>query len=148
VTAVPSGGRLLFPFRGATLSRAELDAALELAHDQSATLVPAYLAVLPAQLSPDAPIVKECKVAVPLLEAVEQRAARLGVPVDARLERGRTPREALERLLEHERFDRIVIPPRTARSAGFAPDLVSWLLEQAPGRVVVSGSLQADDDSS
>ena len=45
-----------------------------------------------------------------MLEAIEQRATAQGVAVDARIERGRSYRHALERLLEHETFDRVVVP--------------------------------------
>ncbi len=44
-----------------------------------------------------------------MLEAIEQRAGAQGVPVDARIERGRSYRHALARLLEHETFDRVVV---------------------------------------
>ena len=47
---------------------------------------------------------------MPMLEAIEQRAAAQGVPVDARIERGRSYRHALARLLERESFDRVVVP--------------------------------------
>ena len=47
---------------------------------------------------------------MPLLEAVEHAALRAGLPVDARIETGRTPTHALQRLWEAERFDRIVVP--------------------------------------
>jgi hypothetical protein len=40
---------------------------------------------------------QEVATAIPLLEAVEHAASRAGVPVDARLESGRTPIHALER---------------------------------------------------
>ena len=49
---------------------------------------------------------------MPLLEAVEQAALREGVPVDARIERGRTPTHTLRRLWDVEHFDRIVVPRR------------------------------------
>ena len=39
---------------------------------------------------------------MPMLEAIEQRATAQGVPVDARIERGRSYRHALASLLEHE----------------------------------------------
>jgi hypothetical protein len=74
---------------------------------------------------------------MPLLEAIERRATRLEVPVDSRIERGRTPRHALAQLIEHERFDRIVVPAQTSRSDGFPPDDIAWLLERAPGEVAV-----------
>ena len=52
---------------------------------------------------------------MPLLEAVEHAALRAGVPVDARIEKGRTLTHALRRLWEAEHFDRIVAPAPVAR---------------------------------
>jgi hypothetical protein len=72
-----------------------------------------------------------------LLEAVEQRAEHFGVPVDARIERGRTYRHALARLLEHERYDRIIVAATSHNGDGFSADDVAWLLEHAPGEIVV-----------
>ena len=74
---------------------------------------------------------------MPLLEAIERRATRLEVPVDSRIERGRTSLHALAQLIEHERFDRIVVPAQASRSDGFPPDDIAWLLERAPGEVAV-----------
>jgi hypothetical protein len=73
---------------------------------------------------------------MPMLEAIERRATRLEVPVDSRIERGRTPRHALAQLIEHERFNRIVVPAQTSRSDGFPPNDIAWL-ERAPGEVAV-----------
>ena len=82
-----------------------------------------------------------------LLELVEQRASRTGVPVDSRIERGRSARHALEVLLDLERYDTIVMPARTSGSDGFSPADVAWALESAPGEVLVirPGSDRADD---
>jgi nucleotide-binding universal stress UspA family protein len=139
-----SPARILFPVLGSRVSRSTLDAALRLAQSDSATLVPAYIATVPMTLNLEAPIPKECETAMPLLEAIERRAIRLEVPVDSRIERGRTPRHALAELIEHERFDRIVVPAQTSRSDGFPPDDIAWLLEHAPGEVVV---LRPDADA-
>ena len=128
----PSPRRILFPFAGEALSGPVLDAALRLARAERATLVPAYLARVPMAMPLDAPIPRQCGDAMPLLEAVEQRAARAGVPVDTRIERGRTYRHALRELLEHERYDRLVV---AADDFGGAD--VAWLLEHASGEVVV-----------
>jgi len=132
-----SPARILFPVLGTTVSRTTLDAALRLAQADAATLVPAYIATVPMTLTLEAPIPKECETAMPLLEAIERRASRLEVPVDSRIERGRTPRHALAQLMEHEHFDRIVVPAQTSRSDGFPSDDIAWLLERAPGEVVV-----------
>jgi len=133
-----SARRILFPFIGSTVSHATLDATLRLARAQDATLVPAYLVVVPHHLSLEsAAPVRETEAALPVLELIDQRASRAGVPVDSRIERGRSHRHALSALLEHERFDTIVVPARTSSSDGFEPADVAWLLEHAPGEVLV-----------
>ncbi len=64
---------------------------------------------------------QQVTMAMPLLEAVEHAALRAGVPVDARVESGRTPIHALKRLWETEHFDRIVVPAAARGHSGFAP---------------------------
>ena len=132
-----AGGRILFPFLGASVSSRTLDGALRLAAVQDSTLVPAYIAMVPMDRSLEAPIQAECEVAMPLLETIEQKARRAHVAVDTRIERARDPRHGLELLLEHERFDRIVISAATSTSEGFAPEDVAWLLSNAPAEVIV-----------
>jgi nucleotide-binding universal stress UspA family protein len=133
----PAARRILFPFIGGTVSRASLDAALRLARAEGATLVPAYVVVVPLHLALEAPVPSECERAMPLLETIEQRAARLKVPVDTRIEVGRTARHALHQLVDEERFDRLVVPAATQASEGFSAEDVAWLLEHAPGEIVV-----------
>ena len=88
----------------ALVSQATLDATLRLARSQDATLVPAYLVIVPQHLSLESPApVRECEAALPVLELIDQRASRAGVPIDSRVERGRTHRHALASLMEHER---------------------------------------------
>jgi nucleotide-binding universal stress UspA family protein len=132
----PAPKRILFPFVGDTVSQRALDAALRLARAEGATLVPAYIATVPLQLNIDAPVPEECESAMPLLETIELRAARVHVPVDSRIETGRTARHALRRLVEHERFDRVVIPASETRN-GFSAVDIAWLLDNVPGEVVV-----------
>ena len=104
----PAATRILFPFVGDSLSTPAFDAALRLARAEGATLVPAYLAIVPLSVQLDTPLKKQAEVALPMLEAIEQRAATQGVPVDSRIEPGRSVRHAFRRLMEHERFDRVV----------------------------------------
>lgn len=133
-----SGRRILFPFIGSTISHATLDATLRLARAQDAVLVPAYLATIPHHLSLDSPApLREAEAALPLLELIEQRATREGVPIDSRIERGRTPRHALTALLENEAYDTLVVPAKTSATDGFDPTDIAWLLENAPGEVLV-----------
>jgi nucleotide-binding universal stress UspA family protein len=133
----PAARRILFPFVGESISRPTLDAALRLARAERATLVPAYVMTVPLNLDLGAPSPARCEQAMPLLELIERRAARLDVPVDARIEVGRTARHALHELLEHERFDRIVVPAGTRSTDGFTAEDIAWLLEHAPGEIVV-----------
>jgi hypothetical protein len=129
--------RVLFPFVGRTLSQSALDAALRLARAEGAVLMPAYLIQVPFNLGLESSLPAECEGALPMMEAIEQRAQRAGVPVDARIERGRTYRHALSLLLEHERYDRIIVAATSRNGDGFSADDVAWLLEHAPGEIVV-----------
>jgi hypothetical protein len=130
--------RILFPFIGSTISHATLDATLRLARAQDAVLVPAYLATIPDHLSLDSPApLSESEAAVPLLELIEQRATQKGVRVDSRIERGRTHRHALTALLENEGYDTLAVPAKTSTTDGFDPTDIAWLLENAPGEVLV-----------
>jgi hypothetical protein len=74
---------------------------------------------------------------MPMLEAIEQRAAAQGVPVDSRIERGRSYRHALERLLDRESFDRVVVPATAQVTSGFSGEDLVWLLEKAPAEVLI-----------
>jgi len=134
-TASPT--RILFPFSGTVLSQRGLDAALRIARVEGATLVPAFLARVPLHLPLDAALPRQCEAALPLLEAVEQRAVRAGVMVDSRIERGRTYRHAIRQLVAHESFDTIVVPAGHAEAPGLEPDDISWLLEHVPGEIIV-----------
>jgi hypothetical protein len=132
-----TGHRILFPFVLQGLSTQALDAALRLAVAEGATLVPVFLARVPLDLPLDTPLPRQCSLAVPLIEAVEQRATEAGVPVDSRIERGRNRRNALRRVIAEERFDRIVIAAASEGSPGFDADDVAWLLDHAPGEIIV-----------
>ena len=59
------------------------------------------------------------------------------MPVDARVERGRSYRHALSRLLEHETFDRVVVPATATGVAGLSGEDLVWLLEKAPAEVLI-----------
>jgi nucleotide-binding universal stress UspA family protein len=133
----PSASRILFPFVGEALSTPAFDAALRLARAEGATLVPAYLAVVPLSVRLDTPLKKEAEAALPLLEAIEQRAATQEVTVDSRIERGRSVTHALRLLMEQEDFDRVVAAGASNGHDGFSSDDVAWLLENAPGEVLI-----------
>jgi nucleotide-binding universal stress UspA family protein len=128
---------ILLPFTGIEISRRAVDAALRLSRAEGATLMPAYLAQVPKSLPLDCPIPKEAGRAMAMLEAIEQQAAAKGVPVDARIERGRTYRHALARLLAEEDFDRVVVSAGATGTQGLSGDDLVWLLERAPTEVMI-----------
>jgi len=135
--AVPkTARRILVPFSG-SLDQTVLDAAIRIARAEDAVLVPAYLLIVPLQYGEDSPLRDQVKVAVPLLEAVEHAALRAGVPVDARIEKGRTLTHALSRLWEVEPFDRIVAPAPADGRGGFTEKELAWLLLHAPTETLV-----------
>jgi hypothetical protein len=133
----PGSKRVLLPFINGSLEQSVLDAAIRIARAEEATLVPAYLIHVPLQFSLDAPMSDEVGKAVPLLEAVEHAATRAGVAVDGRVETGRAPTHALERLWSVEHFDRIVVPAPAGRAAGFTPKDLLWILTHAPSETLI-----------
>jgi hypothetical protein len=122
---------VLVPFVGA-LDPTVLAAAIRIAKAEQATLVAAYLLIVPLQYPEDSAQKDKVALALPLLEAVEQAALREGVPVDARIEKGRSLTHALRRLWEVESFDRVVAP-----AVGFTPKELAWILTNAPFETVV-----------
>ncbi len=138
--------RILVPFTRGRLDPAVLQAAIRIARAEAATLVPAYLIVTPFEFGLDAPMSQQVAAAMPLLEAVEHASLKAGVPVDARVESGRTPVHALKRLWEAERFDRVVVPA-PLDGPGFTPKDLLWILTHAPAEtVILRPQPQADDN--
>jgi nucleotide-binding universal stress UspA family protein len=139
------GGRILLPFTNQAISRRAFEAAIRLAHAEGSTLIPAFLARVPRNLPLESPLPAACAVGMPLLEAIEQRATAEGVPVDARVSRGRTYHDALQRLLEEERFDRVIVSATDNPRQGLGNDDLSWLLRTVPAEVLILRP--APDDS-
>jgi len=135
--AFPGDRRILFPFDEHTLSMDALRATLRIAHAERATLVPEYLAVVPLRVSLDAPLPRHADRAVPLLDAIERCATEAGVPVDARIEPGRSYRHALSRALGRERLDRVVIAAEGPAGHGFRSDDIAWMLDHSGTELMV-----------
>jgi nucleotide-binding universal stress UspA family protein len=131
-----SGRRVLVPFSG-RLDSTVLDAAIRIARADDATLVPAYLVIVPLEYDIDSALREQVQLAMPLLEAVERAALGAGVPVDGRIEKGRTLAHALRLLWEAERFDRVVAPAAGRGHPGFGTKDIAWLLENAPAETLV-----------
>jgi hypothetical protein len=129
--------RILVPFTGGQLDPTVLSAAIRIARAEEGVLVPSYLLVVPLEYAEDSPLVDQVAVAMPLLEAVEHAALREGVPVDARIEKGRSPTHALRRLWEVETFDRVVAPAPANGSGGLSLKDVTWILAHAPSETLV-----------
>ena len=129
--------RILVPFTGSSISRRAFDASIRLARAEGATIMPAYLARVPRHLPLDAPLPAQCLSAMSLLEAIEQRATAQGVSVDSRIIRGRTYRDALQRLLDAEHVDRVIVSATSNARAGLSADDLEWLLEKVPAEVMI-----------
>jgi hypothetical protein len=106
--------------------------------------MPAFLARVPRHLPLDAPIPAQCLTGMPVLEAIEQRVTAQGVHVDTRVSRGRSYRHALERLLENESFDRIIVSATPNPRTGLSTRDIDWLLEDAPAEVLILRPALAD----
>jgi len=137
--------RVLVPFTRGGLDPGVLDASIRIARAESATLVPAYLIVTPFEFALDAPMSEQVAVAMPLLEAVEHAALKAGVPVDARVETGRSSIHALQRLWDVERFDRIVVPAPVGHELGFTPRDLLWILTHAPNETMILRPASAEE---
>jgi nucleotide-binding universal stress UspA family protein len=129
--------RILVPFTGMSISRRALDAAIRLARVEDATIMPTYLARVPRHLALDAPLPNQCLQAMPLLEAIEQRAIAQGVGVDSRIVRGRTYRDALRRTLDVEPVDLVIVSATANGNKGLSADDLEWLLEKVPAEVLI-----------
>jgi hypothetical protein len=129
--------RILLPFTGMSISRRSFDAAVRLARAEDATIMPAYLARVPRHLALEAPLPAQCLQAMPLLEAIEQRASTQGVAVDTRIVRGRTYRDALRRMLEDEPVDRVIVSATSNGHKGLSAEDLEWMLEKVPAEVLI-----------
>jgi nucleotide-binding universal stress UspA family protein len=129
--------RILLPFTGQAISRRAFEAAVRLAKAENATIMPALLVRVPRNLPLDAPLPVQCAEGMPLLEAIEQRVTSQGIAVDARIGRGRTYRDGLRHLLEHEQFDRVIVSATDSPRVGLSGDDLEWLLERVPAEVMI-----------
>ena len=129
--------RIVLPFTGQAISQRAFDAALRLAKAENATIMPAFLARVPRNLPIEAPLPAACAEGMPLLDAIEQDASAQGIEVDARIARGRTYRDGLRRLVEQERFDRIIISATDSPRRGLTSGDLEWLLERVPAEVMI-----------
>jgi nucleotide-binding universal stress UspA family protein len=137
--------RILLPFSGQAISRRSFEAAVRLAKAENAIVMPAFLARVPMNLPLESPLPVQCARGMPLLEAIEQRVASQGLPVESRVGRGRSARDALHRLLEQEDFDRIIVSADENPYSGLSYDDLRWLLEEAPAEILILRPAQEDD---
>jgi nucleotide-binding universal stress UspA family protein len=137
--------RVLLPFTNQAISRRAFEAAIRIAKADGATVVPAFLARVPRNLPIDSPLPAACEIGMPLLETMEQRFTAEGIPVDARVSRGRTYRDALERLLNQERFDRVIVSATNSPRNGLSRDDLGWLLQSVPAEVLILRPAPDDD---
>ncbi len=129
--------RILLPFTGQAISRRAFEAAVRLAKAENAIVMPAFLARVPMSLPLDSALPVQCARGMSLIEAIEQRLSSQGVPVDSRIGRGRTARDALRNLLAQEHFDRIIVSADEDPRAGLSYDDLKWLLERVPAEIMI-----------
>jgi nucleotide-binding universal stress UspA family protein len=128
---------ILLPFTGQAISRRAFEAAVRLAKAENAIIMPAFLARVPMNLPLETALPVQCARGMPLLEAIEQRVASQGIPVESRVGRGRSARDALRRLLDQEHFDRIIVSAEEDSSDGLGYDDLRWLLERVPAEILI-----------
>ena len=129
--------RILLPFSGQAISRRSFEAAVRLAKAENAVIMPAFLASVPMNLPLDTALPAQCGRGMPLLEAIEQRATVQGVPVDSRVSRGRSSRDALRKLIEQEHFDRIIVSADEDPHSGLSYEDLRWMLERVPAEIMI-----------
>ena len=130
--------RILLPFTGQEINRRSLEAAVRLAKAENAIIMPAFLARVPMNLPLETALPVQSARGMPLLEAIEQRVSSQGIPVDSRVGRGRSPRDALRKLIEGEHFDRIIVSAdEDPRAGGLGYDDLRWLLERVPAEILI-----------
>jgi nucleotide-binding universal stress UspA family protein len=137
--------KILLPFTGQAISRRAFEAAVRLARAENATIMPAFLARVPRNLPIDSPLPAQCHNGMPLLETIEQQAVNQGVAVDSRVARGRTYRDALQRLLDDEQFDRIIVSATESPRVGLSAEDLQWLLQRVPAEVMILRPAPDDD---
>jgi hypothetical protein len=128
---------ILLPFTGRAISRRSFEAAVRLAKAEHATVMPAFLARVPMSLPLDSALPVQCAGGMPLLEAIEQRLTAQGIPVDSRVARGRSARDALRRLIEREHFDRVIVSADEDPRSGLSYEDLRWLLEKSPAEILI-----------
>jgi nucleotide-binding universal stress UspA family protein len=134
----PTVRRILLPFGGEAISRRSLEAAVRLAKAENAIIMPAFLARVPMNLPLETALPVQSARGMPLLEAIEQRVSSQGIPVDSRVGRGRSSRDALRKLIEQEHFDRIIVSAdEDPRAGGLSYDDLRWLLERVPAEILI-----------
>ena len=129
--------RILLPFTGEAISRRSFEASVRLAKAENAIVMPAFLAIVPMDLPPEAPLPLQCGQGMALVETVEQRLASQGIVVDSRVGRGRSARDALRSILDQEHVDRIIVSADEDRHTGLGYDDLRWLLEHVPAEILI-----------
>jgi hypothetical protein len=128
---------ILLPFTGQAISRRSLEAAARLAKAENAIVMPAFLARVPMNLPLETALPVQCATGMPLLEAIEQHLSSQGISVDSRVGRGRSARDALQKLLDAEHFDRIIVSADEDPHAGLSYDDLRWLLQRVPAEILI-----------
>lgn len=120
--------RILLPFTVARSTRPSWTPRSESHRPKTPCSSPPTCSSSRSSTAKDSPLHEQVAVAIPPFEAIEHRALRCGIPVDARIEKGRTPTHALARLFQVEQFDQVVAPAPANGGGGFTPKDLTWIL--------------------
>ena len=126
--------RILLPFTGQAISRRSFEAAVRLAKAENAIIMPAFLARVPMNLPLASPLPVQCARGMPLLEAIEQRIASQGLPVESRISRGRSARDALHKLLERAPAEILILRPAPEDTRRISAEAGAGAVGRAPRR--------------
>ena len=125
------------PFTGGTLDRRFSTLAIRLAQAEDATLVPAYLLLVPLATQTPLILLAAAVAKLFLYDLVElnlMARAVAFIAVGLLLLAGGI---VYQRLWDEEHFDRILTPAPNGRGGGFTSKDVTWILAHAPAETIV-----------
>ncbi len=88
-------------------------------------------------LSLDVPVAARVREGVSAARGDRAASRAAEIRVDSRIERGRSYRDALRRILAEERFDRVIVSATASEHEGFSSEDIAWLLKRAPAEVLI-----------
>jgi hypothetical protein len=128
---------ILFPFDERTFCPSAVDLTLRIAQSDGAVVIPTYIAIVPMRVSLEAPVQRQSLKALPFFDRIQDQADSLGVPLDCRIQPGRSYRHSMRRAFELDDFDRVVIAAAGTHGLGFSSEDVAWALDHSESQLLV-----------